>query len=349
MQTLRFPKPFDMHVHFRTGDMMHRVVKYTAQCFQKALVMPNTRPEAILAPEDVCQYRHEIMSCACGNLPFTPLMTFEIREDTNSEIIPLMKKAGAAAGKVYPKGLTTNADHGVADYFALTHVLAAMEKEDIPVCFHGEQPGDDIEGMERETEFVQRTLPFIVKTFRHLRIVMEHVTTEAAVNAVLSSPTNKLAATVTVHHLLLSQDDVGGDRCCPGNFCKPVAKRKRDRDAVVRAAVSGCPQFMFGSDSAPHLPRHKAQMYDCCAGVYSAPVALPLLAEVFEAHNALDRLETFVRINAATFHSEPCLTSHVVCMEKQPWRVPDDVDGIVPFWAGRDISWRIRGVDEHVS
>jgi len=36
-----FNSPLDMHVHFRTGDMMNLVAPYTAQQFCGAVIMPN--------------------------------------------------------------------------------------------------------------------------------------------------------------------------------------------------------------------------------------------------------------------------------------------------------------------
>lgn len=51
--------------------------------------------------------------------------------------------------------------------------------------------------------------------------------------------------------------------------------------AIVSAVTSGSKRFFLGTDSAPHERRRK----ECpcgCAGIYSAPVALPLYAKVFE-------------------------------------------------------------------
>ncbi len=344
MNTLQFPRPFDMHVHLRTDYLMQRVILYTSNVFQKALVMPNTKPEAILTPDDMVRYRDEINECVDPKIPFEPLMTFEIREDTDPKMIPRLKNFGAVAGKAYPRGLTTNAEHGIKDYFALYDVLTAMQEYNLVLCLHGEQPGDHIEGLDREAEFVRKTLPFIINTFPRLRVVMEHITTQAAVEAVLTLPTNNLAATITAHHLLLSHDDVGGDHCSPNNYCKPVAKHKQDRDAVVRAAVSGCPKFMFGSDSAPHFRIHKRTEIDCCAGVFSAPVCLPLIAEVFEQHNALDRMARFVLLNAVSFY-RLSYKPVTLQLEKKPWIVPNDCNGIAPFWAGKKIAWQVSSAN----
>ncbi len=54
---------------------------------------------------------------------------------------------------------------------------------------------------------------------------------------------------------------------------------------------------MFGSDSAPH-PQSAKECSGCAAGVFTAPIALPRLAELFEQHHALDKLQAFVSDNA---------------------------------------------------
>ena len=52
----------------------------------------------------------------------------------------------------------------------------------------------------------------------------------------------------------------------PHLFCKPIAKRPEDREALLQAALSGHPRLMFGSDSAPH-PIHAKEACGCAAGV----------------------------------------------------------------------------------
>lgn len=338
--TLSLPKPFDMHVHLRQDDLLRRMAPWTARYFAKALVMPNLTPPVCTA-NAVALYRQEIIVAVGSASGFEPLMTFKILPDTNPSTLEGLQRAGAVAGKVYPKGLTTNAEDGVEDYFALYPVFSMMQKLGLVLCLHGEKPGAGIEGFDRERAFL-RTLFYLARTFPTLRIVMEHLTTAAAVEGVLQLP-GTVAATITVHHLLLTHDDVGGDRMRPHHYCKPVAKRVTDRDALVEAAISGCPKFFFGSDSAPH-PRHRKECSECCAGIFTAPVALPLLAEIFERQNALDRLQLFVHDNALRFYGlsealrpdRPTLT-----LVRQPRVVPEEIDDVVPFYAGQQLSWSV--------
>lgn len=345
MKELTF-KACDMHVHFRQGDMLTKVAPLTAQHFARALLMPNTTPP-IRTAADARRYKREVMDACSQYKGFEPLMTFKILPDTTPEMVrDFLPSLGqipiAVAGKVYPKGLTTNAQDGVEDYFELFPVFEVMQELGLILCLHGEKPGKYIEGLDRERAFLG-TLKFIVATFPDLKIVMEHITTDAAVNTVLDMPSN-VAATITVHHLLLTYDEVGVDKMRPHNYCKPVAKRAADRDALVEAAISGCPKFMFGSDSAPH-PQHKKECSECCAGVFTAPIALPLLAEIFEQHNALDRLANFAGRFAWRFYEilefldKP---AKQVTLVKEPMVVPEKYGDVVPFKSGETISWNVK-------
>ena len=129
------------------------------------------------------------------------------------------------------------------------------------------------------------------------------------------------------------------------------------RDAVRDAVLSGDRRFFFGSDSAPHERRAK-ECADGCAGVYTAPVAIPLLAELFEQKFAPDasagnesvaadgrpewvtRLENFTSRFGAEFYGIPLPTDQIL-RKKSPWVIPAQFDGIVPFRAGSRLTWSV--------
>jgi len=54
---------------------------------------------------------------------------------------------------------------------------------------------------------------------------------------------------------------------------------------------------MFGSDSAPH-PKSAKESSGCAAGVFTAPIALEVLVELFEKNGSLSNLQKFVSNNA---------------------------------------------------
>lgn len=215
-------------------------------------------------------------------------MTLYLNPAVTPEVIREAKKAGIAGVKSYPAGVTTNSDAGVVSYEPFYPVFKAMEEEDMVLNLHGEKPpAPDTTVLNAEANFLP-TLLDIHERFPKLRIVLEHCTTAAAVEAVKScGPT--VAATITSHHLYLTIDEWAGNPHC---FCKPVAKLPSDRDALVEAATSGNPKFFMGTDSAPH-PRKAKQGAKIAAGVFTQPYALQYLAEVFAREGKLDKLKGF--------------------------------------------------------
>ena len=334
-------RPDDLHLHLRDGDLLRAVVRHSSGPFARGLVMPNTVPP-VLTATDAEAYRKEIRDAVPAGHRFEPLMTIKVVPSTTAETVRQARAAGVVAAKLYPEGVTTNSADGVRDVAALAGAFAAMAEVGMVLCVHGEAP--DAFCLDREAAFVDRTLPDLLAGFPDLRIVVEHVSTAAAVERVRAEPPGpdgrpRLGATVTVHHLLLTLDDVVGGALAPHHFCKPLAKRPEDRDAVLAAALSGDPRFFLGTDSAPHRRRDK-EGPEGCAGVFTAPVALPVLAEVFEDHGALPRLDAFTgRFGAAFYGLAP--NEGTVTLRKEPWVVPADHAGVVPFRAGATLRWRV--------
>ncbi|THB65503.1 MAG: dihydroorotase, partial [Spirochaetaceae bacterium] len=235
-------QPDDMHVHFRQGEMMEAVVTATSNVFARAVVMPNTIPP-ITTVERVENYRSRIIDAADEG--FEPLMTFKILPGMDPDLIAGLKAANVVAGKLYPEGATTNSEDGVSDVRQIYPVLELMQQHDIVLSIHGEDPA--VFSLDREEAFLP-VIKQLRKDFPALRIVLEHLTTAAAVEAVRDIP--NIAGTLTVHHLELTLDDLLGGELHPHFFCKPIVKRPADRDALRRAAMSGEACYFFGSDSA---------------------------------------------------------------------------------------------------
>jgi len=243
--SLTLHSPMDMHLHLRDGEMMENVVAYTARDFAGAMVMPNLLPP-VTTKEQVESYRERIKK-ACNDTTFEPYMTLFLKEVLTPEFLQDVKKSIIAV-KLYPSGVTTNSDTGLAsiDTEKLRPTLEAMAELDIPLSIHGETNGFV---MDREKEFMP-IFEDLASKFPKLKVMMEHISSKEAV-ATLDKFDN-LYATVTVHHLLLTLDDVIGGMLQPHSFCKPIIKTPADRDAIQEAVLSGHKKMMFGSDSAPH-------------------------------------------------------------------------------------------------
>ena len=213
-----------------------------------------------------------------------------------------------------------------------------MQSVGMILCVHAEAP--DVFVMDRERDFVNGHISEWSACHPHLNIVIEHATTRCAINMAKKRP--NVACSITAHHLILTLDDVVGGRINPHAFCKPIAKTPADRAALIKAAASGDPSFFFGSDSAPHL-RQTKETHSGSAGCFTAPVAMPLLAEVFEDVGALDKLEAFASENGANFYGLP-LSVETLTLERKEW---DGVDAnptninITAFGIDRTFRWKV--------
>ncbi len=321
--------PLDMHLHLRQGDMLKQVLPFSAAHFAGAVIMPN-----LVSPVDdsdkLFRYRDEIVSC-CENEIFTPYMTLFFRRYSRSELEAVVNHIIGI--KLYPAGITTGSESGVSDFSAIEETLSYMQDLGIPLLVHGESNGFV---MDREKEFLQ-TYDSIARNFPQLHIIMEHITSADSVDFL--DTFDNVSATVTIHHLMITLDDVIGGLLEPDLFCKPIAKTPRDLHALKSAVFSGHPKLMFGSDSAPH-PRHKKECCGCAAGIFSAPVALPLLVSLFDKADKLDLLQNFVSgIARKRYNITP--PQKTVTLENKEYMVPLSSGMVKSFLAGTPIGWRV--------
>jgi len=335
MKKIELTSPFDMHLHLRDNDMLELVGPLSSTTFAGAIIMPNLVPP-VDTKEAVIAYKQRILK-AIGDDQFEPFMTLffkaytkEFLEDVKDEITAI---------KLYPAGITTNSEGGVEtiDTVALAPTLNAMSELGIPLCVHGESNGFV---MDREKEFMN-VYDALATAFPNLTIIMEHITTKDAVE--MLDKHKNLYATITLHHLLITLDDVAGGMLKPHLFCKPIAKRYEDREALLEVALNAHPKVMFGSDSAPH-PQHAKEACGCAAGVFTAPIALQVLTQLFETHGKLDNLQKFISDNACNIYNmKP--SSKVVTLIKEDYKVPaiyqNNTQNVVPMYADEVLHWSL--------
>lgn len=345
MQTLRLTWPDDWHTHLRDGSTLERTVQDTAAYFKRAIIMPNLVP-GITTLAMARAYRNRILTYAPAT--FSPLMTLYLTpEVTPDSIIQGHQEGLITACKLYPRGATTNSAAGVEDLSDCYSTIEAMQTIGMPLLIHGETPAADIDIFDREKHFIENTLTPLLQRFPDLKIVLEHISTQVAVDFVITGP-ETLAATITAHHLLISRNDILAGGIKPHHYCLPIAKRESDRQALLQAATSGNPKFFLGTDSAPHA-RHTKENACGCAGIYTAFHALPLYAHAFEAVNALHKLEAFASEFGAKFYGLPT-NSGKITLVKKPWVVPETLpfgdDAVVPLWATQTLQWQLN--DKHI-
>jgi len=288
-------------------------------------------------------YRDRIRDALPHDAIFAPLMTAYLTDDTDPDELAAGHAEGVFTGaKLYPANATTNSAKGVTDIRNVDSVLERLSSIGMPLLVHGEVTDSSVDVFDREEVFIERTLSPLMERLPGLKIVLEHVTTRTAVDFVAAAGPN-LAATITAHHLVINRNALFAGGLRPHLYCLPVAKREEDRLALRRAATSGNAKFFLGTDSAPHAISNKE--CDCgCAGIFGAPAALEIYAQVFEEDGALGALETFASINGPRFYRLP-INDATLTLERVPINVPDVVDTEIgpvrPFLAGRSLNWRI--------
>ncbi len=341
MTSLTLTRPDDWHLHVRDGQALASVLPATARQFARAIIMPNLRPP-VTTTAMAMAYRERIAAAVPAGLSFEPLMVLYLTDNTPASEVALAKTAGVVAFKLYPAGATTNSDAGVTDLRKTYAVLAEMEKHGMVLCVHGEVTSSDIDVFDREKAFIDQQLIPLRNDFPNLKIVFEHITTQEAAHYVRDADAH-VAATITPQHLLFNRNAIfmGGIR--PHFYCLPILKREVHRLALVQAATSGSAKFFLGTDSAPHAA-HLKEHASGCAGCYSAPCALELYAQAFEAVGALDKLEAFASFHGPDYYGLPRNTS-TVTLKREAWVVPETLPlgdaQIKPLCGGDTLQWRL--------
>ncbi|MFI4938476.1 MAG: dihydroorotase, partial [Candidatus Berkiellales bacterium] len=216
-----------------------------------------------------------------------------------------------------------------------------MEKVGLPLLIHGEVNDPNVDIFDRERIFIETELKSIILEFPALKIVLEHITTQEAVDFVKNGPAT-LAATITPHHLWLNRNDMLAGGIKPHYYCLPILKRSQHQSALIQAAISADPKFFMGTDSAPH-PQTQKEACSGCAGIFNAHAAIEMYTQVFEAHGALDKLEGFTSHFGAEFYGLPINRDKII-LRKKAWQVPASIafgdDILIPFLAGETLEWQ---------
>ena len=347
VKTITIPKPDDWHLHLRDGAMMKAVLPLTSRHFARAVVMPNLKPP-VMTSGDAAAYRERIMRALPEHTAFTPLMTAYLSDQTNpNDLMRGFEEGLLFAAKLYPAGATTNSENGVTEIQNITSVLDRLQRIGMPLLIHGEVTDPSVDFFDREAVFVDRVLIPLRRNFPELKIVLEHVTTRHAVQYIMSEAQyGKIGATITPHHMMISRNALFDGGIQPHHFCLPVVKREEDRLAVIQAATSGGGMFFAGTDSAPH-PRLNKECAKGSGGIFSAPNAVAIYAQIFDEAGALDRLGDFLSQNGPVFHDMPVNAASLTLEKLEEPLAPlkpiltEDGSEIVTFPTETPLFWRV--------
>jgi len=338
--TLR--RPDDWHVHLRDGALLAACAVHTARQFARGIIMPNLVPP-VTTVAAAAAYRERIRRAVPASLEFEPLMTCYLTDDADPAELARGKKEGVwVAAKLYPAHATTNSAHGVTSMERVACALEAMEKAGMPLLVHGEVTDVEVDIFDREAVFLDKVLAPLLARHQGLKVVMEHVTTREGV-AFVEAHGERLGGTITPHHLSCNRNAIfkGGIR--PHFYCLPIAKREEHRQALRRAATSGSSSFFLGTDTAPHTA-HTKECACGCAGIFNAPVAMQVYAQVFAEEGALDRLEAFASLNGARFYGLPTNEERIT-LHANPLAAPERIEvpggneSIVVFRPDTPVGW----------
>lgn len=347
MNSIEILQPDDFHHHLRDGNVLENVISHACRNFHYIICMPNLKPPIVTTLEAL-KYRNQILSFVPEEKRshFIPLMTLYLTDMTTIEELSTAKESGFIYScKLYPAGATTNSEHGVTCIEKIFPLLQHMADIGLILCIHGEVVDSNVDMFDREKVFIQQILNPILQNIPQLKVIMEHITTEDAVNFIMNHPSNNLAATITAHHLLYNRNDLFKGGICPHMYCLPVLKRERHRQALLMAATSNSPRFFAGTDSAPHTIESKESSCGC-AGIFTAHAAIELYTEAFDQYNALDKLEDFLSIKGSQFYGLTSNDRKKIRLVRKEWQVPKTYpfgnSFVVPLRANQTIAWSIE-------
>ncbi len=342
-QNLSLRRPDDWHLHLRDGEMLSAIAGYSAH-FGRAIIMPNLVPPVVSGAQ-AAAYRDRINAALPADVTLRPLMTLYLTETTDpADVVQAHAEGIISAVKLYPAGATTNSASGVRDFDKVRAVFDAMAEAGIPLCVHGEVTDPAVDIFDREAVFIDRVLDPIRRAHPALRVVMEHITTKDGADYVRAG--ENIGATITTHHLVINRNHILVGGIHPHYYCLPVAKRESHRLALREAAISGDARFFLGTDSAPHPDTAKESACGC-AGCFTAPNTMSILAHVFEEDGALDRLEGFTSLNGAAFYGMPANEDRIRLIKRDtpaeyPAKVPAGDETVTVFDPGFPLFWHVE-------
>ena len=340
--SIKIIQPDDWHVHFREDEMLSVVTKYSSRVYGRCIAMPNTSIP-IISSDQAVNYK-KIIEMNSGNENFQALIPCYLTDKLNIEDFKYALQNNIfVGGKLYPNNATTNSQHGVNDIKKIYNVFEILEKENSVLLIHGELNRSDIDIFDREKYFIDEELYQIRRTFKDLKIVLEHVSSDYGVDFVKTN--NNIAGTITPHHMLLTKNDVFKNKQInPHHYCMPVVKNEKDLLSLRKAACFDNNKFFLGTDSAPHHINNKQQNNLLHAGIFSAPCSIELYATIFEEEYALENLEKFSSINGPKFYN--CdINQDFITLTKENINISEYTEEgnikIKNFFGNKNINWKV--------
>ncbi len=340
--SIKIIQPDDWHVHFREDEMLRVVTKYSSRINKRCIAMPNTSTP-ITSSKLAINYK-KLIEANSPNTNFEALIPCYLTDSLNiDDFTYALQNKIFIGGKLYPNNATTNSQYGVHDIKKIYNLFEILEAQNSILLIHGELNRNDIDIFDREKYFIDEELYQIRKTFKNLKIVLEHVSSDYGVDFVNSNV--NIAGTITPHHMLLTKDDVfKNDQINAHHYCMPVVKNEKDLISLRKAACFNNKNFFLGTDSAPHHINDKVQHQSLKAGIFSSPCSIELYATIFEDENALENLEQFSSINGPNFYGLD-VNKETLTLTKKSIDVSEFTEEgnirIKNFSSNKKINWKV--------
>jgi dihydroorotase len=283
---LTLTRPDDWHLHLRDGAALTTTVPDTARTFHRAIVMPNLKP-AVETVEAALNYRERILAAVPEGMSFDPLMTLYLTPNLSPSMI---QEAVAFTVGLRSQTLSARSHNEFRRWSCEPRWRDGPPsrpwlKLGLPLLIHGEVTDRSIDIFDREAVFLERTLGPLMQRLPTLKVVLEHITTKDSVEFVKGTSENggdNYRTSICYTSGTTCWQAVSDPIFTVYPFSSEVCIAMR---SLTQRPLE-IPQFFLGTDSAPHAVGDKES--DCgCAGCYTAPVALELYAEVFEAQDRL--------------------------------------------------------------
>ena len=264
------------------------VLPHTAAQFARAIVMPNLKPP-VTTTAQARAYRERILAALPAGSRSNPDDAVSHRR-TDRRKWPWQEPAASSTAASSIPRVPPPIRMRASPTSAASMRCWRRWPSGLPLLVHGEVTHADVDVFDREARFIDEVLEPLRARLPHLRIVFEHVTTQAAVQFVRAQAQG-VGATITPQHWPST-----------ATRCSRAASVRISTACLFSSASATARRCSMPSRRAMRvLPRHRQrpacaqhQGASCgCAGIYSAHAALELYAEVFEEAGALHRLEAF--------------------------------------------------------
>jgi dihydroorotase len=340
MESLTFRQPDNWHIHPREWELQDLILHHfnlygRALCMLNFLKLVETADEALAQKEIILR----------KGARFEPVMCIMLTENTTPQTIYDAARKGIRFVKFIPVGTSQGAVHGLRldDIFRLLPILRAIAEMGMHLLIHAEYisrpDGTVIEELYREEKAIG-FLAFYRRLVPRLKITVEHVSTGRMIRFVIKYNLN---ATLTPQHALKTYHHVynkRGQLINPYNYCLPVLKKDKDRQAVEWAMVSGIPLFFSGTDAAAHWA-YKKEGKNPPPGIFFGKYEYLWSLDIFERNNALHKFDDFHSRFGAENYGFP-LNKRTITVVKEEWRTPVEENEIRFCMGGEPVGWRFE-------